>query len=115
MSDENTTHGPVAGEPTDWLDQPENVNRLIKLLIAACVIVVLADFGYHKHGHFGFQEWFAFDAVFGFVAYVGLVNAAKGLRKLIMRSEDYYDRPGDRPADRKDVVAGSAADPGADG
>ena len=91
MSDENTHDERLAGEPEYWLDQPDNVNLLIKLLIAACVLVVLADFGYHKHGHFGFQEWFAFDAVFGFVAYVGLVNAAKGLRKLIMRKEDYYD------------------------
>ena len=59
-------------------------------MIAAGVIVVLADFGYHKHGYFGFQEWFAFDAVFGFAAYVGLVNSAKLLRKLVMRPEDYY-------------------------
>ena len=58
---------------------------------AAAVGVVLADLFYHKHGHFGFQEWFAFDAVFGFAAYVGLVNSAKLLRKLVMRPEDYYE------------------------
>ena len=92
MSDENHAHGSASdGERSYWLDQPENVNLLIKILIAVAVGVVLADLFYHKHGHFGFQEWFAFDAVFGFVAYVGLVNSAKLLRKLVMRDESYYD------------------------
>jgi len=81
---------PQVNEPDYWLDQPKNIDLLIKILIAACVIVVCADFFYHKHGHFGFQEWFAFDAVFGFAAYVGLVNSAKLLRKIVMRDEDYY-------------------------
>ncbi len=74
-----------------WLDKPSSVDLIIKALIAACVIVVLADFGYHKHGDFHFREWFAFDAVFGFSAYVFLVTSAKGVRRLLMRSEDYYD------------------------
>jgi hypothetical protein len=93
MSDEQEGNPPVADgtEPEYWLDKPSSINLIIKILIAACVVVVLADFTYHKHGHFGFQEWFAFDAVFGFLAYVGLVNSAKGIRKLLMRSEDYYD------------------------
>lgn len=92
MSEENHAHSSASvGEKTYWLDQPENVNLLIRLLLAAAVGVALADLFYHKHGHFGFQEWFAFDAVFGFVSYVGLVNAAKLFRKLVMRDEDYYE------------------------
>ena len=79
-----------ASEDEYWLDKPESVNLLIKLLIGACVLTVLADFTYHKHAEFHFMELFAFDAVFGFAAYVGLVTTAKGLRKLIMRDEDYY-------------------------
>lgn len=79
-----------ASEEEYWLDKPESVNLLIKLLIAACVISVLADFTYHKHAYYHFMELFAFDAVFGFAAYVGLVTSAKGLRKLVMRDEDYY-------------------------
>jgi hypothetical protein len=95
MSDEQpvipTGTGTEMNEREYWLDKPSSVDLIIKTLIAACIVVVLADFGYHKHGHFGFQGWFAFDAVFGFVAYVVLVNSAKGLRKLLMRREDYYD------------------------
>ena len=95
MSDEEKSKAASASSPDDdrvyWLDQPENVTLLIRILIGAAAAVTLADFGYHKHGHFGFQEWFAFDAVFGFAAYVGLVNSAKLLRKVVMRDEDYYE------------------------
>jgi hypothetical protein len=80
-----------ADEQDYWLDKPTSVNLIIKTLIVACVIVVLADFGYHKHGDFHFREWFAFDAIFGFSAYVFLILCAKGWRKLVMRREDYYD------------------------
>lgn len=91
MSDETPTKAPGADEREYWLDKPTSIALIIKVLVAACVIVVLADFGYHKHGEFRFREWFAFDAVFGFSAYVFLVTCAKGLRKLVMRNEDYYD------------------------
>jgi hypothetical protein len=74
-----------------WLDRPSSVNLIIKVLIVACVLSVLADFFYHKHADYAFQEWIAFDAVFGFLAYVGLITVAKGFRRLVMRDEDYYD------------------------
>jgi len=83
-------HGAPAEEDR-WLDRPSSVNLIIKILVAACVLSVLADFFYHKHGDYFFQEWIAFDAIFGFAAYVGLVTTAKGLRRLLMRDEDYYD------------------------
>jgi hypothetical protein len=84
------SHGAVAEEDR-WLDRPSSINLIIKVLVAACTLSVLADFFYHKHADYSFQEWIAFDAVFGFVAYVGLVTTAKGLRRLLMRDEDYYD------------------------
>ena len=74
-----------------WLDRPSSINLIIKGLVVACVVSVGADFFYHKHGDYHFQEWFAFDAAFGFLAYVGLITAAKGIRRLLMRDEDYYD------------------------
>ena len=78
-------------EDPRWLDKPGSVGLLIKILIAACVCSVVADFFYHKHGEFHFQEYPGFDAAFGFLSYVGLVNAAKLWRKLVMREEDYYE------------------------
>lgn len=96
MSDETSSreeHGASAPAAKSewWLDRPSSVNSIIKVLIVACVLSVLADFFYHKHGDYHFQEWIAFDAIFGFAAYVGLITVAKGFRRLVMRNEDYYD------------------------
>jgi hypothetical protein len=93
MPDEPIEHGSSDSAENDdrWLDRPSSISLIIKLLVAACALSVAADFFYHKHGDYHFQHWFAFDAVFGFLAYVGLVTAAKGVRRLLMRNEDYYD------------------------
>jgi len=74
-----------------WLDEPRNVRKLFWALCTVCAIVLVADAFYEKHGIFAIEDGFAFYAIFGFLAYVGLIFAAKGLRKLLMRGEDYYD------------------------
>lgn len=74
-----------------WLDRPGAVNKIIWALCIASALTVLADLFYEKHGHWHFQDFMGFDAAYGFVACVGLVIAAKGLRVLLMRDEDYYD------------------------
>lgn len=99
MDPETPNAGATPGEhaadhPTDdprWLDQPGSVDKIVWALVAVSAASVLADFFYHKHGHWHFQEWFGFDAAYGFVACVGLVLAAKLMRKVLMRSEDYYE------------------------
>ena len=85
------SNAPTANDDPRWLDKPGSVDLLIKILIAACVVSVMADFLYDKHGEFHFQEFTGFDALYGFIAYVGLIHVAKGVRVLLMRSEDYYD------------------------
>ena len=75
-----------------WLDDPRNHGKLSWWLLGICIVVLLADFGYTKHPVFAWEGWFGFFAFFGFVACVGLVLAAKAMRKLIKRDEDYYDR-----------------------
>jgi len=79
-------------EKKTWLDQPGTPKKIYRGLWALCILLVLADFGYHKHAHFAAEEWFGFFGFYGFVSCVLLVLAAKELRKLIMRREDYYDR-----------------------
>jgi hypothetical protein len=37
----------------------------------------------------------------GFGAYLTVVFTAKGLRRLVRRPEDYYDRPAGAPAERE--------------
>ena len=74
-----------------WLDQPKNINKLVYMLYMVCGVLFLIEFVYHKHGHFQFEQWIGFYAWFGFLAYISIVMGAKLLRKLIKRSEDYYD------------------------
>ncbi len=96
MSDESVDHAPKpssggASDEERWLDRPGSVNLIIKVLMMGCALSVVADFFYQKHGDYHFQEWIGFDAVLGFLVCVCLVTAAKRMRRLLMRGEDYYD------------------------
>jgi hypothetical protein len=74
-------------------DNPRNVKIIIGLLVVVCVGLELADLFYHKHGvHYGVERWFGFYGFYGFVGCVFLVLAAKEMRKVVMREEDYYDQ-----------------------
>jgi len=55
------------------------------------VALFAVDFFYHKHGHFGFEQWYGFYAWYGFISYCTIVLSAKFMRKLIGRREDYYE------------------------
>lgn len=83
-------------EPPGRLEDPRTVTMLVRGLAAVCVALVLGDLLYHKHAHFGFEEWFGVYGFFGFAAFFFIVLAGKWLRKILMRPEDYYERePGD--------------------
>ncbi|MES1943678.1 hypothetical protein PC39_06174 [Salinisphaera sp. PC39] len=73
------------------LEHPRNVDRIVHGLYALCALSVLLEFVVHRHETLSFAGWFGFYAWFGFVACVGLVLAARVLRRVLMRSEDYYD------------------------
>lgn len=75
-----------------WLDDRRNVDRLVYGLYAACALLLLGDVFVPKHGPFAVEHWFGFYGWYGFVACVALVIAAKGLRRILKRPEDYYDR-----------------------
>ncbi len=89
----------MSGAPKDekpgWLDSKRNVDRIYYALCAICAAVVIADFFYHKHVHYAWENLPGSYAVYGLVSCVVLVVLAKELRKLIMRDEDYYDPPED--------------------
>ena len=77
---------------------PEWTNRIVYALYAICAGFVLIDaiawlthFPFHKHGHYDFEQIPGFHAGYGFVSCVLLVLAARELRKIVMRDEDYYD------------------------
>lgn len=75
-----------------WLDRPENVARLYRALWIVGGLLALLDLVIHRHAEAGFDGWFSFYALYGFVACVALVLAAKVLRQVVMRPEDFYDR-----------------------
>lgn len=77
---------------TYWLDRPGNVERLVKALYWVCGLLLVIDVFIPKHGPFAVEHVFGFYGLFGFVACIVLVLAAKQLRKILLRPEDYYDR-----------------------
>lgn len=79
------------GDKKYWLDNPKNVDKVYWSVIVVSILLFLGDAFYHKHPEFGIETLFGFYGLYGFVACVGLVLAAKGLRILLMRDEDYYD------------------------
>jgi len=73
-------------------DKPRNVKRLLGCFFSSLVVLLIIEFFVHKHPHFAWEGWLEFYAVFGFVACVALVIAAKYiLRPIMRRREDYYD------------------------
>ena len=61
-------------------------------LVVACAALFAADAFYHKHVVFEFEEWFGFFGLFGFFMSFALVLAAREMRKVLMKDEDFYDR-----------------------
>ena len=84
----------MVNKPDDkkyYLDKPENIHRLLKVFYVICALLFAADFVVHRHTKVALEEFPAFYAIFGFVAFVVLVIGSIALRKLIMRKENYYD------------------------
>ena len=78
-------------EKTHIFDNPANVRRVLVLLYLVCGLLLLADFVLHRHIDHPLEGLPGFYAVYGFLGCVSLVMVAKDLRRLVMRSEDYYD------------------------
>ena len=76
---------------TYWLDKPGSVDKVWWAPLILCAVLTAADLFYEKHPHYEIEKWFGFYSGFGFVFSVGLVLAAKELRRFLMRKEDYYD------------------------
>ena len=79
-----------------WLDEDKNVKKIIWALCIACAFSVIADLFYHKHIVYAAEDWVpGMYGWYGFIGCVFLVLSAKLLRKLLMRSEDYYEEAND--------------------
>lgn len=83
---------PKDGERSRWLDRKENVDKVYWGVWVLCALLLAVEPLVHMHADFAFAEWFGFHGWYGFVACVALVLAAKGLRVLLKRPEDFYER-----------------------
>jgi hypothetical protein len=75
-----------------WADRPGNRRLIRRVLYVACLLLVVADFVVHRHISTDIERVPAFYALYGFAALVGVVMAAKALRLLVKRDEEYYER-----------------------
>jgi putative flippase GtrA len=74
-----------------WLDKESNIKKVIWALIIASVLSVLADFFYHKHIVFEVEGIPGMYAWYALISAAFIILGAWLFRKLLMRSEDYYD------------------------
>ena len=74
-------------------------NKVLYTLGAICLGLLAVDFLRDRHGVFEVEHWPLFFCVFGFIVYWSLIIAAKQLRRLIERPENYY---GDEAIDAED-------------
>ncbi len=90
---------PALGRMLLWVDRPGSANKIFRALAVVCGLLFLADFTFEKHGYFDVEHLPGFFGAYGFIMFTGLILAAKGLRVLIKRPEDYY---GDKAVDREE-------------
>jgi hypothetical protein len=74
-----------------WLSRPKSIRILWWVFAAILALTVLAQIFVHVHDHFEVDGWFAFSAVFGFLACVAMVVFAKLLGFVLKRPDNYYD------------------------
>lgn len=89
-----------------FLDRPENVKKVLRLFFLSCAVLILLDlvdlvgkwtgidwlhYKHESHLHYPVEGWFGFYGFYGLIGCVLLVLAAKVLRVVVMRREDYYD------------------------
>ena len=80
-------------EPIGWMDKPDVVKGLFLGFYGICAILVVLELILGRateHPH-PYEGPFGFYAAYGFISFWFLVLVAKPMRKLLIRSEDYYD------------------------
>ncbi len=90
---------PLLGRAFLWVDVKGNPFRIVLAIAAFCAVLVAMNFVKSPYGHFDMESVPGFYGVAGFIMFTTIIVAARGLRSLIGRSEDYY---GDRAIDRED-------------
>lgn len=77
-------------ENSHWLVRPATLRWLTVISLLILAMTIAAQWWFPYHGYFGFDDWPAFAAVYGFLACVAMVITAQLLGRLLKRPEDYY-------------------------
>lgn len=96
MSEENgkvtaQSNNELQAEKKYFFDKPRNVKLTLIALYILCGITLVFEFFVNRHLSHPWEQLFGFHALYGFVVCISLVLAAKELRKLLIRQENYYD------------------------
>ncbi len=71
---------------------PRWAKAILRVFFGLCAALAVGGYFVSPHGkHHPLEEYWLFHPLYGFVGIVGLIMASKGLRRLVMRREDYYD------------------------
>ena len=62
-----------------------------RFLLGIAIILAILELFLHRHGVVPIEDSFMFPAIFGFLAFMLIVQVGKWLRLMIMRPEDYYE------------------------
>ncbi len=73
-------------------DTPTTISATVfGWLAAVCTALVVIEWLVHRHATYPWEAWPGFYAIFGFVAFAGIVLLGKQLRRVIRRDDDYYN------------------------
>ena len=78
------------GEKQYFFDKARNIKRVLVGFLLVSAVVLGIDLFFDRHTDHRFEELVGFYGIWGFVSCVVLVLAARELRKLVMRKEDFY-------------------------
>ncbi len=73
-----------------WLEKPRTLRMLWILLYATCALTVILELFISRKPHFGFDGFFGFYALLGFISCALLILIAKFGGIFLKRKENYY-------------------------
>ena len=72
-------------------DMQKMAKHFTRFLLGIAIILAVLELFLHRHGVAPIEDSFMFPAIFGFLAFMFIVQVGKWLRLMIMRPEDYYE------------------------
>jgi len=82
----------MTDKPTqNTADMQKMGKQFTRILLGIAIILAILELFLHRHGVAPIEDSFMFPAIFGFLAFMFIVQVGKWLRLMIMRREDYYE------------------------